>query len=164
MTEGYIVKRFGQPVKRYVQILELKDDPESLASYRKAHSREDFWPEIKQGIQEVGILEMELYIIGTREVMIVETPLDFDWDKAMARLAQLPRQQEWENFVGRFHVPTVCRRCHIRREVADDGAFLLSVRRLMTGNGRRNSCRLSGIMVGKSGDDDDNPYFFQPFS
>lgn len=35
MTEGYIVKRFGQPVKRYVQILELKDDPESLASYRK---------------------------------------------------------------------------------------------------------------------------------
>ena len=91
MTEGYIVKRFGQPVKRYVQILELKDDPESLASYRKAHSRE-----------EVGILEMELYIIGTREVMIVETPLDFDWDKAMARLAQLPRQQEWENFVGRF--------------------------------------------------------------
>lgn len=102
MTEGYIVKRFGQPVKRYVQILELKDDPESLASYRKAHSREDFWPEIMQGIQEVGILEMELYIIGTREVMIVETPIDFDWDKAMARLAQLPRQQEWENFVGRF--------------------------------------------------------------
>lgn len=90
MTEGYIVKRFGQPVKRYVQILELKDDPESLASYRKAHSREEFWPEIMQGIQEVGILEMELYIIGTREVMIVETPIDFDWDKAMARLAQLP--------------------------------------------------------------------------
>ena len=57
MTEGYIVKRFGQPVKRYVQILELKDDPESLASYRKAHSREDFWPEIKQGIQEAKQLQ-----------------------------------------------------------------------------------------------------------
>lgn len=101
-TEGYIVKRFGQPVKRYVQILDLKNDPESIAAYRKAHSREDFWPEIKKGIQEVGILEMELYIVGSREVMIVETPLDFDWDEAMKRLALLPRQQEWEDFVSRF--------------------------------------------------------------
>ena len=50
---------------------------------------------------------MELYIYGTREVMIVETPLDFDWDAAMARLAELPRQQEWEDFVARFQE---CRR------------------------------------------------------
>ena len=90
MTEGYIVKRFGQPVKRYVQILELKDDPESLASYRKAHSREDFWPEIKQGIQEVGILEMELYIIGTREVMIVETRLRLGQGYGQTRTAAPP--------------------------------------------------------------------------
>lgn len=107
MTEGYIVKRFGQPVKRYVQILKLKDDAALRAAYIKAHSRADFWPEIKKGIQEVGILEMELYIYGTREVMIVETPLDFDWDAAMARLAKLPRQQEWEDFVARFQE---CRR------------------------------------------------------
>lgn len=102
MVEGYIVKRYGQPVKRYVQTMELLGDPEKLARYRKAHSREEFWPEIKAGIQSVGILEMELYLVGTREVMIVETPINFDWDSAMAKLAQLPRQQEWEDFVGRF--------------------------------------------------------------
>ena len=34
--------------------------------------------------------------------MIVETPLDFDWDSAMKRLAQLPRQAEWEDHVARF--------------------------------------------------------------
>jgi L-rhamnose mutarotase len=34
--------------------------------------------------------------------MIVETPLDFDWDSAMARLATLPRQQEWEDYMAIF--------------------------------------------------------------
>ncbi len=34
--------------------------------------------------------------------MIVETPLDFDWDEAMAKLATLPRQQEWEDYMSVF--------------------------------------------------------------
>lgn len=34
--------------------------------------------------------------------MIVETPLDFDWDTAMAELATLPRQQEWEEYMSIF--------------------------------------------------------------
>jgi hypothetical protein len=40
---------------------------------------------------------MEIYIAGPRLVMICDTPLDFQWDEAMARLATLPRQQEWKN-------------------------------------------------------------------
>ena len=47
-------------------------------------------------------MEMEIYILGTRLFMIVETPLDFDWDSAMARLATLPRQQEWEEYMAIF--------------------------------------------------------------
>ena len=31
MTEGYHVKEYGQPVKRYVQTMDLKDDPELIA-------------------------------------------------------------------------------------------------------------------------------------
>lgn len=34
--------------------------------------------------------------------MIVETPLDFDWNEAMSHLARLPRQAEWEDFVAAF--------------------------------------------------------------
>ena len=34
--------------------------------------------------------------------MIVETPVDFDWDSAFARLATMPRQAEWEAFVAAF--------------------------------------------------------------
>lgn len=100
--DGYAVKQYGVPVKRYCQILDLYDDPEMIAEYRRRHSREEMWTEIMKGIREVGILEMELYIRGPRLVMIVETPLDFDWDSAMAKLAKLPRQQEWEDYVGVF--------------------------------------------------------------
>ena len=96
------MKQYQVPVKRYVQTMDLKDEPALIAEYRKRHSRGEAWPEIQAGIREVGILEMDIYILGTRLVMIVETPLDFDWDSAMARLATLPRQQEWEDYMAMF--------------------------------------------------------------
>jgi L-rhamnose mutarotase len=89
-------------VKRYCQTLDLRDNPELIAAYRRVHSSEEHWAEIRDGIREVGILEMEIYILGTRLFMIVETPLDFDWDSAFNRLATLPRQAEWEDYVASF--------------------------------------------------------------
>ena len=86
--------------KRYSQTLELKDDPELIRKYVEAHDREHHWHEIIEGIRSVGIEEMEIYILGNRLFMIVETPDDFNWDEAMARLATLPRQAEWEAYVA----------------------------------------------------------------
>jgi L-rhamnose mutarotase len=51
-------------------------------------------------------LEMEVYIVGDRLVMIVDAPADFDWDTAMARLATMPRQAEWEEAVGKYQRST----------------------------------------------------------
>ena len=96
------MRTYNGPVKRYVQMLELRDDPEQIRLYRKAHSEEEVWQEILDGIRQVGILEMEIYILGSRLVMIVETPIDFDWPTAMTRLATLPRQQEWEDYMALF--------------------------------------------------------------
>lgn len=102
MQNGYPQQKYSQAVKRYVQIMDLKDEPELIARYRRAHSREESWPEIRAGIRAVGILEMEVYIHGNHLVMVVDTPLDFQWDAAMTRLATLPRQAEWEAFVAQF--------------------------------------------------------------
>lgn len=99
---GYKVKEYNGPVKRYCQTLDLKDDPALIAEYRRRHSDGEAWQEIIDGIREVGILEMEIYLLGTRLFMIVETSVDFDWDTAMARLATLPRQQEWEDYMSGF--------------------------------------------------------------
>lgn len=102
--EGYPVKEYKCPVKRYCQTLDLRENPELIAEYRRRHSEEHIWKEIPEGIKEVGILEMEIYIIGTRLFMIVETPLDFDWDSAMSRLSTLNRQAEWENYMAEFQL------------------------------------------------------------
>ena len=101
---GYRVKQYDGPVKRFCQTLDLKDNPDLIAEYRRRHSEGEAWTEIIDGIKEVGILEMEIYLVDTRLFMIVETPLDFDWDTAMARLATLPRQQEWEDYMSEFQV------------------------------------------------------------
>ena len=100
--QGYRVKEYQGPVKRYCQTLNLKDNPELIAEYRKRHSQGEVWPETLDAIREVGILEMEMYILGSRLFMIVETPLDFEWDSAMARMATLPKQEEWEAYMSVF--------------------------------------------------------------
>jgi L-rhamnose mutarotase len=100
--DGYKQRDHGQRVKRYVQTMELRDDPQLIAEYRRRHSQQEAWKEVLDGIRQVGILEMEIYILGNRIVMVVDTPLDFDWETAMAQLATLPRQQEWEDYMALF--------------------------------------------------------------
>ena len=103
MTEVFKVKHHGVPVKRYCRTMQLREgDSKFIEDYRHAHSEGVIWKEIIDGIRQVGILEMEIYILGTKLFMIVETPVDFNWDEAMERLATLPRQQEWETFMSRF--------------------------------------------------------------
>ncbi len=101
-TQGFPVRQYEQPVKRFCQTLRLKDHPELIERYRQLHSKEQSWKEIRDGIRQVGILEMEIYISGNTLMMIVETPLDFNWKEAMERLATLPRQQEWEELVAEY--------------------------------------------------------------
>ena len=100
--EGYIQNLSGGKLKRYVQFLEIKDDPELMTQYRYWHSEEHHWREIREGIRAVGILEMEIYMRNNQLVMIVDAPVEFDWQEAMGRLATLPRQAEWEAFVSCF--------------------------------------------------------------
>ena len=87
-------------MKRYCQTMELRDEPELIEKYCEAHSH--VWPEIQAGIQSVGILDMQIYRLGNKLFMIVDTTDDFDWEKDNARLATLPRQAEWEAYVAQF--------------------------------------------------------------
>lgn len=88
--------------KRYCKTLSLKDDPQLIEDYKKVHAPGAAWPEITQGMKDVGIIDMEIYIFGTRLFMIMDTVADFDHDKAMTELATKPRQSEWEAYVARF--------------------------------------------------------------
>jgi L-rhamnose mutarotase len=88
--------------KRYCKTLKLEDDPKLIEAYKKVHAPGAVWPEITQGMKEVGIIDMEIYILGTQLFMIMDTVPDFDHDAAMKVLASKPRQAEWEAFVAQF--------------------------------------------------------------
>ena len=120
---GYQVQSYNVPVKRYCQTLDLRDSPELIAEYRKRHSETEAWPEILAGIREVGILEMEIYILGTRLFMIVETPVDFDWDTAMARHDATQHHSPPPTGMGRIHgyIPASRSRNEFRRKMETDG-------------------------------------------
>ena len=98
----YMIDIPHSSVKRYCKTLELKDDPELIEGYKKAHAPGAAWPEITRGMREIGILDMEIYLDGTRLFMIMDTVPDFDHERASIELAKKPRQAEWEGWVSRF--------------------------------------------------------------
>ena len=98
----YIVHTAHSEFKRFCKTLELKNDPDLIEEYKKVHAEGAAWPEVIQGMREVGIIDMEIYIDGNRLFMIMDTVPGFDHEKAMAELAQKPRQKEWEAYVSRF--------------------------------------------------------------
>lgn len=101
LKDGYINETAGA-TKRFCQFLKL--NAETLDDYKYWHNSQNIWKEIPEGIRKAGILNMEIYIISDLAFMILETPLDFNWDEAFGRLATFERQAEWEDFVAKFQI------------------------------------------------------------
>ncbi|MCM1028225.1 MAG: L-rhamnose mutarotase [Alloprevotella sp.] len=82
--------------------MDLRKDAALVAEYRRRHEKREIWPEVTEGIKAVGISAMDIYILGTRLVMILELPDDVNLNEAMKKLSTLPRQQEWEDYMSEF--------------------------------------------------------------
>ena len=86
--------------RRFCLTLDLKDDPQLIAEYKRYH--EKIWPEITRSIKESGIEDMEIYLLGTRMFMIIEASESFSFE-AKAKADRLdPKVCEWENLMGTF--------------------------------------------------------------
>ncbi|RRB06374.1 L-rhamnose mutarotase [Larkinella rosea] len=85
---------------RYCFALDLVDDPVLIAEYEKYH--EKLRPEIEESIRTAGITEMEIYRIGNRLYMIMETDETFSFDKKAEMDAENPKVQEWENLMWTY--------------------------------------------------------------
>ena len=64
--------------RRYCFALDLKDDPQLIAEYKRYH--ENIWPEITASIKEAGIEDLEIYLLGTRLFMIMEVNERFSFE------------------------------------------------------------------------------------
>ena len=87
-------------MNRYCLALDLKDDVKLIAEYEELHKK--IWPEIHEAIIDSGIVSLEIYRIGIRLFMIMETSDDFSFEEKGRADAENPKVQEWENFVWKY--------------------------------------------------------------
>jgi L-rhamnose mutarotase len=86
--------------RRFCLTLDLKDDPALIAEYRKYH--EKIWPEITESIKNSGIVDMEIYLLGTRMFMIMEVSESFSFEKKAMADQEDPKVQAWEQLMWKF--------------------------------------------------------------
>lgn len=89
--------------KRYCLTLDLKNDPQLIAEYKKHH--EHVWPEIIQSIKHSGIEDMEIYLLGTRMFMVMEVNERFSFETKAEADRGSPKVREWEELMWKFQEP-----------------------------------------------------------
>jgi L-rhamnose mutarotase len=92
-------------VQRYALALDLVDDEEKIAAYEKAH--ESIWPEVRDHLFAHGVLQMEIYRLGTRLFMVMEVNSEVYSETAMTQ-ASLRNEavMRWEALMWQFQAPT----------------------------------------------------------
>jgi L-rhamnose mutarotase len=90
---------------RHCFALDLVDDPALIAEYEHWHKSENSWPEIKKSILDAGITQMEIYRIGNRLFMIMETDDSYDSERKNNMDKLNPKVQEWESLMWKFQQP-----------------------------------------------------------
>jgi L-rhamnose mutarotase len=90
---------------RYALALDLVDDAEKIAAYEKAH--EAIWPEVRQHLYAMGVLEMEIYRLGTRLCMLMEVdPTVYSADGMRQASQSNPVIVQWEELMWTYQLPT----------------------------------------------------------
>lgn len=86
--------------RRYCLTVDLQDDPSLIAEYKRHH--EKIWPEITSSIKDAGVLDLEIYLRGTRMFMILEVDASFSFEKKAKADRENPRVQQWEDLMWKF--------------------------------------------------------------
>ena len=82
---------------RQVLTLDLKDDA-VVDRYREYHRRVPI--EVLDSLRDAGVIGMQIFLLGRRLVMIVETTEGADLRRAFeTRVASHPRVAEWETLM-----------------------------------------------------------------
>jgi L-rhamnose mutarotase len=86
--------------RRYCLTLDLKDDAKLIREYKGYHQK--IWPEIAKSIKDAGVLDLEIYLHGTRMFMVLEVDETFSFEKKAEADRTNPKVQEWENLMWKF--------------------------------------------------------------
>ena len=90
-------------MKRYCLALDLKNDPDLIAEYEQWHKK--ISPEIVKSMFDSGVVNLEMYRVTNRMVMILEVDESFSLERKAAMDAVNPTVVEWENLMWKFQQP-----------------------------------------------------------
>jgi L-rhamnose mutarotase len=85
---------------RHCLTLDLKNDEKAISEYKRYHVK--IWPEVRDSLIEAGVLEMEIYLMGTRMFMIMDVTDTFSLSAKAAADAVNAKVQEWETIMHGF--------------------------------------------------------------
>ena len=85
---------------RHCLTVDLKDDAAAIAEYKRYHVK--IWPEVKKSLYDAGIVDMEIYLLGTRMFMIMDVNDSFSFSAKAAADAANAKVQEWEAIMSKF--------------------------------------------------------------
>lgn len=88
--------------RRMVYALDLVADAALIAAYEARHAADAVWPEVVRDIRERGHLDMEIWRVDDRLVMIADVVDDFPLP---ADPALQPRIAAWEAEMDAFQQP-----------------------------------------------------------
>ncbi len=83
-------------MKTYCLTLDLHDEPDLIEQYKWYHRQENIWPEVVGNILSHGVLSEEIYLVGDRLVMILQTTEGFSFEAKKASDRTNPIMQQWE--------------------------------------------------------------------
>lgn len=91
-------------VHRQCLALDLIDDPALIAEYERLHQQ--IWPDVSQHLRRHGVLDMQIWRLGTRLFMVMDSASEFSAQGIAQAAASDARLQEWEALMWRFQQPT----------------------------------------------------------
>jgi L-rhamnose mutarotase len=89
-------------MSRYVLTVDLKDEA-AVETYKDYHQR--VWPEVLASLRNVGIREMEIFLLERRLVMLVETDGRDVRESFALHHGSHPRVIEWETLMSSLQLP-----------------------------------------------------------
>jgi len=92
-------------MKTYCLALDLKDDPTLIAEYKRYHQPDFIWPEVLESIRANGVLSEQIFLLGTRLVMVLQTTDEFCFEAKSLQDQTSPTMRSWEELMWRFQQP-----------------------------------------------------------
>jgi len=88
-------------MKTFAYTIDLIDDPQMIEKYKEYHK--SVWPEVLNSARSLGIVEQQIYLLGTRLFMVIKTDDNYN-PEDMANHASGEKEKEWDNIMRGFQV------------------------------------------------------------